>query len=144
MKETHWAIEAKEAIELLAEKAALLDLQGIGINEQVKQLATEVNFPVTRTKLLQVKRHPKYQEIKKKAIEAEFENGTLDLKRMAVELLPDVYKCLKDKLKDGDTKAAALVVNLFIGKEDDSGPKQAQQIQVILPGTPKVIKQNPV
>lgn len=133
-----WERDELDKKELIAESAALLDLRGIGINAQVEQLSQEYDLTLTRTKLINLKRHPRYQEVKKKAIEAEFDAGTLSLKKMAVDLLPEVYKCLKEKLKDGDTRAAALVVNFFMDKEIEDGPKQAQAINITLAAdTPK-------
>lgn len=131
MIDKHWADVELSVRKLIAEQAALLDLKGIGINEQVKQLAAEYEIGLTRTRLIALKRLPIYQDVKKKAIEADFEAGTLDLKKMAVDLLPDVYNCLKVKLQEGDTKAAALVITLFTGDKSE-GPQQAQQINLTL------------
>ncbi len=139
MADKHWAIEEKAVMDLIYERMALLDMRGIGINEQVKNLH-EYDNRITRTRVETWRRHPKYMEFKKTAIEAAYKDSELELKKMAVDLLPVVHDCLKLKLKEGDVKAAALVLGIYSGKEED-GPKQAQQLTVIMPGAtdPKVV-----
>lgn len=130
---SHWAIEEQATMDLIYERMALLDLRGVGINEQVKQLH-EFDLRITRTRVETWRRHPKYIDFKKKAIEVAFQDGQLDVKKMAIDLLPLVHKCLEEKLRDGDIKAATQVLTIFTGKEDDGSNKQAQQLTVIMPG----------
>lgn len=137
MSNKHWAQDAQETISLLAEESALLTLRGMGLNEQVKQLREKVNIEVTRTRLISLKRHPKYKEIYTQAANDMVESGQIELKTGAADLVPEVIKCLKAKLQEGDVKAASVVFNILSDKKDEDGPKQAQQIQVILPGAPK-------
>lgn len=123
--------------ESLAQESALLTLRGIGINEQTKQLREK--FPdggVTRTRLLTLKNHPKYSEILKKAAEEMVSTGQIELKAGTAELVPQILACLKLKLEEGSVQAASVAVNILIDKDANSAPQQAQQIQVILPGTP--------
>ncbi len=126
------ALEETLNMPLVYERMALLDIRGVGINEQVKSLQ-EFSPQVTRTKIETWRCHPKYIEFKKTAIETAFEDGTLNIKRMAVTLTPLVEACLKSKLQEGDVKAAAFVLSIYSGKDEDI-QKQAQQLTVIMPG----------
>lgn len=135
----HWAVEEQATMDLIYERMALLDIRGVGINEQVKQLL-EYDLRITRTRVETWRSHPKYQDFKKKAIESAYKDGQLEVKKMAVDLLPLVHKCLEEKLRDGDIRAATQVLTIFTG-EEETGTKQAQQLTVIMPGAtdPKVV-----
>lgn len=133
MKDKHWAVETSEAFSLIAEQSALLTLRGIGINEQVKSLKRD--YPaveITRTKLVSLKKHPKYKEIYAEESIQKALNGSLELKACSADLVPDVIKCLRNKLQEGDVRAATIVFNILADKKDDEGPKQAQQLNITL------------
>ena len=119
---------------LLAEKSALLSLRGVGLNEQVRQLK-EIDHEFTRAKLVSLKNHSRYKELLLQAAEELISSGQLELKTGIVELVPSIIKCLKEKLADNDVRAAVAAINVLIEKRVDDNPRQAQQIQVILPGS---------
>ncbi len=125
-------IEELTNMDLVYERMALLDVRGVGINEQVSQLR-EFDQRITRTRVETWRGHPKYVDFKRKAIDLAFEDGKLNVKKMAVRLLPEAEKCLLSKLQEGDVKAAALVLSIYTGKDEDI-QKQAQQLTVIMPG----------
>lgn len=129
--------------ESIAQESALLTLRGVGINEQSKQLKELFpNSTITRTRLTTLKNHPKYREILKKAAEEMVESGTIELKAGISELVPQILACLKLKLSEGSVQAASVAVNILVDKTNEDGNKQAQSIQVILPGT-QPIKTSP-
>ena len=134
MKNDHWALEDMETSACIAEQSALLSLRGIGINEQVKVLKREYPGPnITRTKLVTLKKHPKYIEVFKKSAEEMISNGKIELKTGAADLVPAVIACLKTKLSEGDVKAASVVFNILTdNKDSDDSQKQAQSINITL------------
>lgn len=139
--EKHWAIDLSEAHALIAEEAAMLTLRGIGINEQVKILRKSYPGPdLTRTKLVTLKRHPKYLEVYKNKADEMVTNGQIQLKTGAADLVPAVIACLKTRLAEGDVKAAVAVVNILTEQKQEDGQKQAQQLQIIMPGVVKELK----
>lgn len=129
--EKHWAIEASEAEGLLAEQHARLTLRGVGINEQVKQLKKETNLEVTRTKLINLKRHPKYHEVIQKDAEAKIKNGQLTAMLGIAELVPDAIAALARLVKADNVKAVDTAIRLGIGKEEEK-TEQKQAIQILL------------
>lgn len=141
MKDKHWAVEDQEVLSLLAEHSAIHSLRGMGINEQVKVLKRE--YPgrdITRSKLLSLKKHPKYKEVLLKEADEMVASGQIELKTGAAGLVPAVIACLKLKLAEGDVKAAVAVVNILVDKKDDEGPKQAQQLNITLASDTHPIK----
>lgn len=133
MSDKHWAVEASETMNLIAEESALMTLNGIGVNEQVKQLKRRYPGPdVTRSKLVSLRKHPKYKEILVKEAEQMIDTGQVTLKAGAAGLVPEVLKCLKSKLQEGDVKAAVAVFNILADKDSDEGTKVAQQLNITL------------
>lgn len=132
MSEKHWSEEELKTRELIAEQAALLDLRGIGVNEQVKQLATEYDLTLTRTRLLTLKKHPKYVESLKKGYLEKIEAGQMIGNSVLAENAKVFADCLVKEAKDGNIKAAIAGLQLLNGKEAEDGPKQAQQLNITL------------
>ena len=123
-----------ESMGILAEKSAQLTLNGVGINQQVKDLTEEFKLPVTRTLLTSLKKHVKYTKVLMKAAE----EGRLQLKAGMTGLVPDLIKCLGSALKEGDTlgvRAAGIAASILTDTSSPDEQKQAQSITVVLPGT---------
>lgn len=130
--EKHWAVEADEAVSRLAEQTALLTLKGIGLNEQVKQLKKETNIEVTRTKLVQLRKHPRYHKVVKRDAEASIETGTLQARLGCIELIPDCLSALKEQIGKGNVKAIETTLKVAIGDTKKDAPEQQQAIQIIM------------
>lgn len=126
--------------EEMAEKAAQYTIQGIGINKQVDLIAKEYDLLFTRTNLLTLRRHPRYQEVilaDKQArldlVNNAIEMGKLELKNGIVNMIPDLIKAMHDQVNEGNVKAMALAFK-GMGMDIVEQTKQDQSLTIVIPG----------
>lgn len=130
-------VEEDKKKEALAKELALLTLQDVGINKAVGILAQKFDLSLTRGKVAALKRHPSYNEVLQKGVQAMVEAGQLDFKIGTANLTPMALACLKKGLKKGDMQAVVQWAKAMGLDTKDSGPKQETGIQIILPGERK-------
>lgn len=124
----------------MAEKAAQYTIQGIGINKQVDLIAKEYDLLFTRTNLLTLRKHPRYQEVilaDKQArldlVNNAIEMGKLELKNGIVNMVPDLIKGMHEQINEGNVKAMALAFK-GLGMDLVEGAKQDQNLTIVIPG----------
>lgn len=126
--------------EEMAEKAAQYTIQGIGLNKQVDLIAKEYELLFTRTNLLTLRKHPRYQEVilaDKQArldlVNNAIEMGKLELKNGIVNMVPDLIKGMHDQINEGNVKAMALAFK-GLGMDLVEEVKQDQSLTIVIPG----------
>lgn len=131
--------------EEMAEKAAQYTIQGIGINKQVDLMAKEYDLLFTRTNLLTLRKHPRYQEVilaDKQArldlVANAIEMGKLEIQHGTANMVPDLIKAMHEQIKEGNVKAMALAFKA-LGMDIVEEKKQDQSLTIVIPG----IKQTP-
>lgn len=122
----------------LAARAATLKVAGVGLNEQVKRLREETGWPVTITYL---KQQLLTTEIYHKQLKA-LEDGIIrrnvsEFKSYCAEMLPLTQQKLLELVKEGDIKAITLILKSVGIETPEQETKQAQVLQVIMPGQAK-------
>ncbi len=119
----------------LAAQAATLRATGLGVNSIITQIKDETGWPLTKTfyeKRLET--HEIYQKtynIVEKGIIAKNVNK---YRVRASGILDKVYDVLMKALEEGDLKAVPLVLKSVGIDLPEQEQKQAQNIQVFLPG----------
>lgn len=119
----------------MAEEFALLCLDKVGINEVLKIFTEKYDLSITKAKIASLKSHPTFIEVAEKGLKAKMESGVFDFKSGAADLTPIALAAMKKGLKKGDMQAVAQWAKVMGLEVKDAGPKQAQGIQIILPGS---------
>lgn len=129
-------IEDKLKRESMAEKVALLTIQGVGIKEIHKRMCQEDDLTLSRSQVIALKRHPRFHEVMKREVEAVVESAQNETKMGFAVLVPEANAILKEMIQDKHIGAITLVYK-GIGMLDQK-PEQKEQTQsltVILPDT---------
>lgn len=132
-------IDMREApVDELASQIAALKVSGIGINNIVKQVREETGWPITKTYIdRRIETSEVYLKTVKLLQDGIVKKNVNKYKANTSELLDLVHKVLLKSLEEGDLKAVPLVLKSVGIDLPEQEQRQAQTIQVILPGKPK-------
>lgn len=132
MSTSYLSLPKREQTEFLAEQVAILTLQGVGVNAQVRHIAKEYDPEITRSRVISLKRHPKYHEIIQKDAAAQISSGTIEARLGCIELIPDCIQALKKQIRRGNTKAIEITIKTAVGDASDDNSANTQAIQVVV------------
>lgn len=129
---------------VMAEKVAILTLQGVGIKEIHKQISQEDDPDITRAKVVALKNHPRFHEVITKGELSKIESAIREAKLGFARLTTRAMEKIEDLIEDGNLGAIQLVfkcIGMLDLKPEDT--KQAQSITVVLPtmDAPKEVKE---
>lgn len=121
--------------ENMAEVLAQLTLRGVGLNKQVAEMQDQFkDLTLTRTRLDQLRKHPRYKEIIQHHFEHVSSLAVLEGRLKLTGLIPDAITALKHLIKVKKNVNAIALVFKNAGMETIEETKQAQAITVIMPG----------
>lgn len=117
-------------------RMAVLECQGVGIQKQVQLLSEEFNFNFTRRQLeTQLRKKDAYARTKTEYVNSVVKAAVADLKSGTSRLVPKIISALEKALDNGDLKAVLPSLKILgIDTQEPTDNKQAQSIQIIMPG----------
>lgn len=121
-------------MEEVAAKAATLAMAGVGINKAVELLSTEFEFQFTRTQVDRLKKKDVYMRIVKEYQDNIVKNAKIELQHWASSNISLLTSALTTALKEGNITAVPHMLKI-LGVGGEEPVQQAQNIQVILPGS---------
>lgn len=121
-------------MEEVAAKAATLAMAGVGINKAVEMLSTEFSFQFTRTQIDRLKKKDTYMRVVKEYKDNIVKSAVAELREGVALLIPKVISALTVALEEGNITAVPHVLKV-LGVGGEEPVQQAQNIQVILPGS---------
>lgn len=116
-------------------KFATMTMAGVGINKAVELLSKEYEYQFTRTQIERLRKKDVYIRIVKEYEDNLVENAKIDLRKGTALIVPKILSALTLALEEGNIQAVPHALKI-LGVGGEEPVQQAQNIQVILPGSP--------
>lgn len=125
----------KVPLDEVAAKFATLTMSGVGINKSVQLLSEEFQYNFTRTQVARLEKKDVYIRVVKEYYDSIVKKAVMDLKRGTSNLVPKIISAIEKALDEGNIGAITHALKILgIEQPEAEGAKQAQTIQVIMPG----------
>lgn len=121
--------------ELVAAKAAQLQVLGVGANKQVQVLSEQFGYQFTRSQVKRLELKDTYQRVLKEHTESVIKQAVIELKKGTSLLVPKIIEALNKALSDGDIRAILPALKILGIENAVDDTKQSQTITVVLPGS---------
>lgn len=122
-------------IEDITAKFATMTMAGVGINKAVELLSKEYEYQFTRTQIERLRKKDVYIRIVKEYEDSLVKNAVIDLRKGTALIVPKILSALTLALEEGNIQAVPHALKI-LGVGGEEPVQQAQNIQVILPGSP--------
>lgn len=119
--------------ERMAAKSAELTIAGVGLKKQHEMLAQEFDLTLSRRQVERLRQHAMYKRVLTEYTEGLVKSAIAELKLGVSKLIPKVLTAIENALEADNMQAVPHALKI-LGVTEEEPQKQAQAIQVIMPG----------